>query len=111
MIESCKISKLIGKVIRNFYLDGIINPYKAEKLAIELKLWSLNLPEELQIDKVFVKNSNPTRGSNDGADNKMPLMIMHLSQLYAIVLLCRPFLCILYSKGRKEKEHSQKTKN
>lgn len=105
MIESCKISKLIGKVIRNFYLDGIINPYKAEKLAIELKLWSLNLPEELQIDKVFVKNSNPTRGSNDGADNKMPLMIMHLSQLYAIVLLCRPFFMYLIFKRKKKRKN------
>ncbi|RCK59300.1 Filamentous growth regulator 27 [Candida viswanathii] len=104
MLESCKISKLIGKVVRNFYLDGIINPYKAEKLAIELKLWSLNLPEELQIDKVFVR-APKLRGSVDVSDNKMPLMIMHLSQLYAIALLCRPFFMYLIFKKKKKRKN------
>ena len=104
MIESCKISKLVGKVLRNFYLDGIINPYKAEKLAIELKLWSLNLPEELQIDKVFVTNL-ALSGSADGSDTKMPLMIMHLSQLYAIALLCRPFFMYLIFKKKKKRKN------
>ncbi|KAL6451558.1 LOW QUALITY PROTEIN: FGR27 Filamentous growth regulator 27 [Candida maltosa Xu316] len=104
MIQSCKICKLTGKVVRNFYLDGIINPYKAEKLAIELKLWSLNLPEDLQIDKVFITNSVFTDANAiEFTDQKMPLLIMHLSQLYAIVLLCRPFFMYLVFKKKKKK--------
>lgn len=100
IIQACKVSKLTGKVIRNYYLDGIINPYKAEKLAIELKLWSLSLPEYLQIDKIFRPETV----------NKMPLLTMHLSQLYSIVLLCRPFFMFVIM-NKKHKKHSTKKAN
>lgn len=100
IIQACKISKLAGKVIRNYYLDGIINAYKAEKLAIELKLWSLSLPEPLQIDKIFRPETV----------NKMPLLTMHLSQLYSIVLLCRPFFMFVIL-NKKHKKHSTKKAN
>lgn len=102
MIQACKISKLLGKVVRNYYSDGIINPYKAEKLAIELKLWSLSLPEPLQIDKIFNSNNPPNKTIEPWIDHKVTLLLLHLSQLYAIVLLSRPFfMYLIFDKKKK----------
>ncbi|KAI5962138.1 uncharacterized protein KGF55_003214 [Candida pseudojiufengensis] len=103
MEQTCKVAKIISKIIRGFYLDGIINPYKAEKLAIELRLFSLNLPENLQIDKVIDYDDKVIDGSKD---NKIPLLLIHLSQLYAITLLSRPFFMyvIFFQKKFKLKK-------
>lgn len=104
MIQACKISKLLGKVVRNYYSDGIINPYKAEKLAIELKLWSLSLPEPLQIDKIFNPSNPPSKIAEPWIDHKVTLLLLHLSQLYAIVLLSRPFfMYLIFDKKKKRK--------
>ncbi|RCK58986.1 Filamentous growth regulator 27 [Candida viswanathii] len=100
MIHECKIVRVGGKVLRNFYLEGIMNPFKAEKLAIELKLWSLNLPEHLQIDKLFVEE---VAKPGDFLDNKIPLLIMHICQLYLIVLVGRPFfMYLIFNKKRRK---------
>ncbi|KAI5949881.1 hypothetical protein KGF54_005358 [Candida jiufengensis] len=98
--QTCKVAKIISKIIQGFYIDGIINPYKAEKLAIELKLFSLNLPEKLQIDKVI---DNDDKIIHDSKDNKIPLLLIHLSQLYAITLLSRPFFMYLIFFQKKFK--------
>ncbi|KAL6451973.1 FGR27 Filamentous growth regulator 27 [Candida maltosa Xu316] len=113
MIYGVKLSHIIGKVTKNFYLDGILDPYKAEKLGMELKLWALNLPEDLQVDKVFVDSELVDPASENFVDHKMPLLIMHLCQLYSIVLLCRPFFMYLIfdKKRRKHMLTKPKTKN
>lgn len=106
MIHECKIARLAGKVIRNYYLEGVLNPFKAEKLAIELKLWSLNLPEHLQIDKLFIEDSQDLKMQiKPGSyfDNKIPMVIMHICQLYCIVLVGRPFfMYLIFNKKRRK---------
>ncbi|EAZ63935.2 zinc finger transcription factor of the Zn(2)-Cys(6) binuclear cluster domain type [Scheffersomyces stipitis CBS 6054] len=93
LIEIAKVCKINGKIVHNFYLDGMISPARAEKLAIELKLWSINLPKELQIDRIL-------RGTNsEVSSDKFALLLLHLSQLYGIMLLSKPFFMYIAFKS------------
>ncbi|KAK6454897.1 zinc finger transcription factor of the Zn(2)-Cys(6) binuclear cluster domain type [Scheffersomyces xylosifermentans] len=87
LIEIAKVCKINGKIVQNFYLDGIIDPARAEKLAIELKLWSINLPKELQGQD---DRSERFPRREMGSDN-FALLLLHISQLYGIILLSKPF--------------------
>ncbi|KAG7664325.1 uncharacterized protein J8A68_002144 [[Candida] subhashii] len=112
LIEATKIARLNGKIVRNFYVDGILNPYKAEKLAIESKILSLNLPRSIQIDQVVENNLVPnTNNEQLIRDTKIPLLLVHLSQLYGIVLLCRPFFMYLVFHKKKKKAFTKKPKS
>lgn len=100
LIETTKVAKLIGKIIRGFYLDGIVNTFKAEKLAVELKQWALNLPEELQMDKA-VNDDGEQNVTGEFDDRKISLLLIHLSHLYTVILLSRPFyMYIIFTLGK-----------
>lgn len=81
-IELAKICSIISKIINNFYLDRVINGERTRKLAIELKLWSYNLDPSLNIENLL---------SNELPKDYRVLLVMHLLNLYGILLLSRPF--------------------
>lgn len=90
-IEISHVAQINGKILENIYKDGMINIKRARALAIELKLWSLNLPPELDM-------SNIQKYSYDSSDGYL-LVLVHLSQLYGIMLLTKPFMMhVLLSK-------------
>lgn len=84
-VETAKIAKINGKIVENFYGEGKINTNRAKKLAIELKKWSMNLRNEIRIDRLLTWDETLSQ------DLYYPLLLTHLSQLYGIVLLSRPF--------------------
>ncbi|CAK9441151.1 uncharacterized protein LODBEIA_P50200 [Lodderomyces beijingensis] len=115
LFETCKLAKILGSAIKSFYLDGIIDPYKAEKLAIDVKIWSMNLPESLQIDKVIdysqIDVAVGTTWGDGPTDVKIPLLLIHLSQLYAITLLARPFYMYVIFRDKRGKSILKRPKN
>ena len=86
-VELSKIAQINSKIVENIYRDGVINIKHTRALAIELKLWSLNIPSDLDISNALKKDLM----SQDSSNNYL-LMQFHLSQLYGIMLLFRPFL-------------------
>lgn len=88
-MEAAKIAKINGKIVENFYGEGKINTIRAKKLAIELRKWSMDLRNEIQIDRLFTWDETLSE------DLFYPLLLTHLSQLYGIVLLSRPFFMYL----------------
>lgn len=113
LIEIAKVAVINGKTVHNFYLSGKINPFRAEKLAIEFKSWSMNLPSEIQIHKILnylsekSEISNPT---NKVRSDNFLVFALHLAQMYGIMLLTRPFFlytAFRHSKGLKQSSRSQ----
>lgn len=84
-METAKIAKINGQIVENFYGEGKINTSRAKKFAIELRKWSMNLRNEIQIDRLLTWDETLSKGLF------YPLLLTHLSQLYGIVLLSRPF--------------------
>ncbi|KAK6200910.1 zinc finger transcription factor of the Zn(2)-Cys(6) binuclear cluster domain type [Scheffersomyces amazonensis] len=102
LIEIAKVCKINGKIVHDFYLDGIIDPARAEKLAIELKMWSINLPKELQLDRILLNPENRFSDRAISSDN-FALLLVHLSQLYGIMLLGKPFfMYIAFKRNSRE---------
>ncbi|RLV89931.1 Filamentous growth regulator 27 [Spathaspora sp. JA1] len=87
-IELSKICTLIGRIVNNFYRSRIIDINRTKNLAIELKLWSKNLDSDLSIENIMKPGEIP---NNEMHGNTQILLMMHLLQLYAIMLLSRPF--------------------
>lgn len=83
--EISKIAQINGRIVENFYRGSVINMRRANELAIELKSWSLNLSAELDLTNILKKFK-----SQNNNDNSL-LMLVHMSQFYGIMLLCRPF--------------------
>lgn len=103
LVEIAKISKLNGKTILNFYLSGKIDPSKAEKLAIEYKIWSMNLPPEIQIDKILNTPKDAgtiTSPTHSVTTDNFLVFALHLSQLFGIMLLSRPFFMYIAFKHK-----------
>lgn len=87
-VELTKICTLIGRIVVNFYQDKVIDMSRTKNLAIQLKLWSKNLDPELSFDNIL----NPMEiAHNEDHGNTCILLMMHLLQLWAIMLLSRPF--------------------
>ncbi|CCG24086.1 Fgr27 protein [Candida orthopsilosis Co 90-125] len=87
-IELARISHLIGKIVANFYQNRIIDINRTKNLAVQLKLWSKNLDPSLSVENLFKPNGIP---HNEDGGNTQIVLMMHLLQLFAIMLLCRPF--------------------
>ncbi|KAI5956381.1 hypothetical protein KGF54_000856 [Candida jiufengensis] len=87
-IELAKISTLIGKIVANFYQNRIIDINRTKSLAVQLKQWSKNLDPLLGIDNILKPTEIP---NNEDGGNTQIILQTHLLQLYAIMLLCRPF--------------------
>lgn len=87
-VELTKICTLIGRIVANFYQDKVIDMERTKNLAIQLKLWSKNLDPQLAFDNIL----NPMEiADNEDHGNTCILLMMHLLQLWAIMLLSRPF--------------------
>ncbi|KAG2734734.1 hypothetical protein G9P44_002740 [Scheffersomyces stipitis] len=95
-IELSRITCLIGKIVGNFYRDRIIDIGRTKKLAVDLKLWSINLDQQLAIENIMKPMEIP---NNEHHENTHILLLIHLLQLYAIMLLSRPFF--MYEAVRK----------
>ncbi|CAL1203533.1 unnamed protein product [Candida parapsilosis] len=87
-IELARISHLIGKIVANFYQNRIIDINRTKNLAVQLKLWSKNLDPLLSVENIFKPKELP---HNEDGGNTQIVLMMHLLQLFAIMLLCRPF--------------------
>ncbi|EGW32200.1 uncharacterized protein SPAPADRAFT_71679 [Spathaspora passalidarum NRRL Y-27907] len=87
-IELTKICTLIGRIVSNFYRDRIIDINRTRNLAIELKMWSKNLDPDLSIENILKPTEIP---DNEAHGNTQILLMTHLLQLYAVMLLSRPF--------------------
>ncbi|KAI5967892.1 hypothetical protein CANMA_002660 [Candida margitis] len=87
-IELARISHLIGKIVANFYQNRIIDINRTKNLAVQLKLWSKDLDSLLSVENLF--KPHEITHNEDGGNTQIVLM-MHLLQLFAIMLLCRPF--------------------
>ncbi|RCK59476.1 Filamentous growth regulator 27 [Candida viswanathii] len=94
--ENTKIAKILGNIVQNFYQNGTVNILRAEKIAIELKKWSINLPSEIQIDKILDNYS---------------ILFVHILQLYGIMLLGRPFFMYLLFKRNQDIKQEKVLKN
>lgn len=81
-----KVSALNGKIVENMYQDGAIRLKGASDLANELKLWLQNLPPDLNLKTTFRRIAEP-----DELNLNYLLVLVHLSQFYGIMLLCKPF--------------------
>ena len=86
-VELSKIAQINSKIVENIYRDGVINIKHTRALAIELKLWSLNIPNDLDISNTLKEDL-----MSPDSNNNYLLMQVHLAQLYGIMLLFRPFL-------------------
>ena len=94
--ENTKIAKILGNIVQNFYQNGTVNILQAEKIAIELKKWSINLPSEIQIDKILDNYS---------------ILFLHILQLYGIMLLGRLFFMYLLFKRNQDIKQEKVLKN
>lgn len=81
-----QISAINGKIVENIYHDSSIRLRGAIELANELKVWSLNLPEDLNLKTTFHKITQ-----QDDYNLSYLLVLLHLSQFSGIMLLCKPF--------------------
>lgn len=79
-------SAINGKIVENLYQEGEIRLKGAVDLANELKVWSQNLPADLNLKTTFRRISEP-----DELNMNYLLVLVHLSQFYGIMLLCKPF--------------------
>lgn len=99
--EISKIAQINGHIVENSYRGGVINMRRANELAIELKSWSLNLSTDLDLTNILKKFK-----SKNNNDNSL-LMLVHMSQFYGIMLLCRPFLIYAVVKKLKPETTSE----
>ena len=87
-IEVARVSTLVGKIVANFYQNRIIDINRTKNLAVQLKAWSANLDPVLKIESILKPLDIP---NNEDFGNTQIVLMMHLLQLYAIMLLSRPF--------------------
>ncbi|EGW35390.1 uncharacterized protein SPAPADRAFT_146579 [Spathaspora passalidarum NRRL Y-27907] len=113
---NARIAIILGKIIQNFYIDGIVDLLRAERIAIDLKTWSINLPSAIQIDKILdVEGSTATTSPVDNPLHKVKsdnygLLLIHMSQLYGIILLSKPFFMYLLFKRNKNESPNKRSK-
>lgn len=93
--EISKIAQIHCKIVETIFQDGMINLNQANQLATELKEWSLNLPDELNLSSTL-----QVFKYGDKSNNNL-LLTVHMSQFYGIMLLCRPFLMYIIMRNLK----------
>lgn len=81
-----QVAGINGRIVENLYQDGNISLKRASDLAVQLKMWSHDLPEDLDLRTTFHKMNQP-----DELNINFVLVLVHLSQFYGIMLLCKPF--------------------
>lgn len=101
-----RLSKILGHIVQNFYQDGVVNLMKAETIAIELKKWSFKLPSTIQIDKILKTSQTQISYEIDSSvrpamSDNYPILLIHIMQLYGVMLLGKPiFMYLLFKKDQ-----------
>ncbi|RCK55269.1 Filamentous growth regulator 27 [Candida viswanathii] len=91
-------SALINRLIIDNNFKSQINLKDSNSLALQLKLWSIELPPQLQLSKTLEEEI--TLGTNP---NNYLLVFVHIGQLYGIMALTRPFLVYVAIRKLKPK--------
>lgn len=86
--ELVNIFMIISKIISQVYTGNIIDAESTQETTNELKTWILGLPRSLQVDR-YLSDLELVH-----SDYGHLLVLIHCSQLYAILLLSRPFLLL-----------------
>ncbi|CAX42091.1 unnamed protein product [Candida dubliniensis CD36] len=101
--ENTRLSKILGHIVQNFYQDGVVNLMKAETMAIELKKWSFELPSIVQIDKILKNHVSYEIESSirPAMSDNYSILLIHIMQLYGVMLLGKPiFMYLLFKKDK-----------
>ncbi|RLV95705.1 Filamentous growth regulator 27 [Spathaspora sp. JA1] len=93
-----------GRIVENIFKDGRINIKRTHLLSMELKIWSKQLPQQLQLNSDLEKQLEQGKDSNNYL-----LVFVHLGQLYGIMALTRPFLVYVVTRKLKPETKSQIT--
>lgn len=91
-------SAVINRLIIDNNFKSQINLKDSNSLALQLKLWSIELPPQLQLSKTLEEEI--TLGTNP---NNYLLVFVHIGQLYGIMALTRPFLVYVAIRKLKPK--------
>ena len=81
---------------------------KAETIAIELKKWSFKLPSTIQIDKILKTSQTQISYEIDSSvrpamSDNYPILLIHIMQLYGVMLLGKPiFMYLLFKKTKPQ---------
>lgn len=91
-----------AKIVENIFKDGVVNIKRAHILALQLKIWSVQLPKELQLCAAMESQME------SGADpNNYLYVFVHIGQLYGIMTLTRPFLVYVVTRKLKPETKQQ----
>ncbi|KAI5950003.1 hypothetical protein KGF57_004513 [Candida theae] len=91
-----------AKIVENIFKDGVVNIKRAHILALQLKLWSVQLPKELQLSAAM--ESQMESGTDP---NNYLYVFVHIGQLYGIMTLTRPFLVYVMTRKLKPETKQQ----
>ncbi|CAN3355413.1 filamentous growth regulator 27 [Diutina catenulata] len=82
-LEMVKVTSIISRIVDNYYSGQVIDLVRTKKLALELKAWSVQLDERFDVSSLVKQPQLPNYSH--------VALLMHLLQLYATMLLARPF--------------------
>ncbi|CCE43418.1 Fungal specific transcription factor domain family protein [Candida parapsilosis] len=91
-----------AKIVENIFKDGVVNIKRAHLLALQLKIWSVQLPKELQLSAAM--ESQMESGTDP---NNYLYVFVHIGQLYGIMTLTRPFLVYVVTRKLKPETKQQ----
>lgn len=91
-----------AKIVENIFKDGVVNIKRAHILALQLKIWSVQLPKELQLSAAM--ESQMESGTDP---NNYLYVFVHIGQLYGIMTLTRPFLVYVVTRKLKPEAKQQ----
>ncbi|KAI5954115.1 hypothetical protein CANMA_004954 [Candida margitis] len=91
-----------AKIVENIFKDGVVNIKRAHILALQLKIWSVQLPKELQLSAAM--ESQMESGTDP---NNYLYVFVHIGQLYGIMTLTRPFLVYVVTRKLKPETKQQ----
>ncbi|ODQ77427.1 hypothetical protein BABINDRAFT_163451 [Babjeviella inositovora NRRL Y-12698] len=83
--ELLRVCRILGRVTYEVYLTPRVDVRRARLLAVELKLWAIHLPPDLQVRTLLRENRSGYY------TDCHPLHLLHLTHLHAIMVLSRPF--------------------
>ncbi|CAN3372338.1 hypothetical protein DIURU_004538 [Diutina rugosa] len=82
-LELVRLMIIISQTVDNYYSGASIDLNRTRSLALELKHWALNLDERFEIKHLMKQPQLP--------EYSHVALIMHMFQLYAVMILARPF--------------------
>lgn len=90
-LELSNLSQIIGRIMELYYNEKSIDINASKKLAIDLKKWTTGLDKELKVDNIIqwkIYHADTLQSQH----NNYILLLVHLLQLYGIMILSHPFV-------------------